>query len=190
MKTPHNKINASTAKQKTQTACDQHLPLPLILDVLKRQISISANFLAILEAEKNALVNMEMSSLISLTRLKERELSKMAQLDHSLQEIAAQVVSTDSGRADEVIKLVELVPFMSRKQAFTLKKLRDQLASLRENIASNNLINKRFASDTLGYINDAISLICNDVTSETAYNIGRRQLASGSPAPALVSREV
>lgn len=177
-------------KRPAPHACpDQARPLPLIFDVLKRQISISTNFLTLLEAEKNALVNMNMNSLISLTRLKERELSKMAQLDHSLQEVAGQMVATNKSRNDKVIKLVELVPFMSKEQALTMKKLRDQLAALREKISDNNLINKRFASDTLGYINDAISLICNEITCEPAYHPGR-QLSGSSPAPALLSREV
>ena len=166
LKTPRNQKEDSDKIQVAHTSHAQHLPLPLIFDILKRQISISANFLTLLEAEKNALVNMDMSSLISLTRLKERELSKMAQLDHSLQEVASQVVAIDNSRTSEVIKLVELVPFMSREQALTMKKLRDQLAALREKISDNNLINKRFTSDTLGYINDAISLICNEITSE------------------------
>lgn len=161
--------------------------LSLIFDILKRQISISTNFLTLLETEKQALIDMDMNAIITLTRHKENELAKMAQLDHSLQEVARQVVINDSN--DKVIKLIELIPFMSREQAVTLKKLRDQLAVLREKITDNNLINKHFASDTLGYINDAISLICNEITSEPAYHPGR-QLASGSPAPALVSREV
>ncbi len=191
MKTPRNQRENSAKKQGGYTgACDQHLPLPLIFDIIKRQISISTNFLSLLEAEKTALVNVDMNSLISLTRLKERELSKMAQLDHSLQEVAGQVVVRDSGRTDKVIKLIELIPFMSREQAFTMKKLRDQLSDLREKITANNLINKRFASDTLGYINDAISLICNEITSEPVYTIPGRQLSGSSPAPALVSREV
>ncbi len=190
MKTLHNHIEDSAHQTDTRAAGDQHLPLPLIFDILKRQITISTNFLTLLEAEKNALVNMDMSSLISLTRLKERELAKMAQLDHSLQEVAVQVVATVSGRNNKVIKLVELVPFMSREQALTMKGLRDQLAGLREKITDNNLINKRFTSDTLGYINDAISLICNEITSEPTYNIPGRQLSGNSPAPALLSREV
>lgn len=189
MKTPRNQRKNSAQPVDACTAGDQHLPLPLIFDILKRQITISTNFLTILEAEKNALVKMDTSSLISLTRLKERELSKMAQLDHSLQEVAGQVVAPDPARNNKVIKLVELVPFMAREQALTMKGLRDQLAALREKITDNNLINKRFASDTLGYINDAISLIFNEITNEPGYHPGR-QLSGNSPAPALVSREV
>ena len=125
----------------------------------------------------------------SLTRGKENELAKMAQLDHSLQEVARQLVADDKSGRDKIIKLVELLPFMSREQAVDLKKYRDQLAALRQKITDNNLINKRFACDTLGYINDAIALICNEITNEPAYHPGRG-LAGSSPAPALVSREV
>jgi flagellar biosynthesis/type III secretory pathway chaperone len=163
--------------------------LSLIFDILKRQIAISTNFLTLLESEKQALIDMNMNAIIALTRHKENELAKMAQLDHSLQEVSRQAVISDNNDNDKIIKLVELIPFMSREQAVTLKKLRDQLAVLREKITDNNLINKHFASDSLGYINDAISLICNEITSEPAYHPGR-QLPSGSPAPALVSREV
>ena len=163
--------------------------LSLIFDILKRQITISANFLTLLEQEKQALINMDMNAIMALTRGKENELAKMAQLDHSLQEVARQLVADDKSGRDKIIKLVELLPFMSREQAVDLKKYRDQLAALRQKITDNNLINKRFACDTLGYINDAIALICNEITNEPAYHPGRG-LAGSSPAPALVSREV
>ncbi len=163
--------------------------LSLVFDILKRQISISTDFLALLETEKQALIDMNMNSIIELTHRKEDDLAKMAQLDHSLQEVARQVVISDSPSQGKTIKLVELIPFMSREQAVTLKKLRDQLAALREKIADNNLINKRFAGDTLRYINDAISLICSEITNKPAYH-PRRKAAGSSPAPALVSKEV
>ena len=169
---------------------DQSFPLPLILDILKRQIAISTGFLAILEAERNALVHMDVPTLISLTRQKENELAKIAQLDHSLQEVARRIVAADAGSHHKTIKLAELIPFMTREQTLTVKKYRDQLAELREKISSNNLINKRFASDTLGYINDAISLICGEISGEPLYSgrPGRQQKRSAIPS--LVSREV
>jgi hypothetical protein len=88
-----------------------------------------------------------------------------------------------------MIKLAELIPFMTREQTLAVKKYRDQLAGLREKISSNNLINKRFASDTLGYLNDAISLICGEVTNDRLYSMRGRQQRKNS-APSLVSREV
>ena len=93
---------------------DQSFPLPLILDILKRQIAISTGFLAILEAEKNALVHMDVSTLISLTRQKESELAKIAQLDHSLQEVARRIVAADAGSHHKTIKLAELEKIFKR----------------------------------------------------------------------------
>lgn len=176
-------MNAPIEKITTDT-----VPLPLILDILKRQIAISSGFVSLLQAEKEALINMDTASLITLTRRKEQELTKIAQLDHSLQEVAGQVVSrTDDDKRS--IKLAELIPFMTREQTLQVKKFRDQLAVLREKISTNNLINKRFASDTLGYINDAITLICGEIVSVPLYSTrGRRH--QGNTAPALVSREV
>ena len=165
------------------------VPLPLILDILKRQVTISTSFLALLQAEKTALVNMDMNALVSLTKKKEQELAKMAQLDHSLQEVAGKIVAGDNHIGNRVIKLAELIPFMTREQTLSVKNYRDKLASLREKITDNNLINKRFASDTLGYINDAISLICGEIASPPLYSTQGRQGAANS-APALVSREV
>ncbi len=164
------------------------IPLPLILDILKRQIVISSGFVSLLQAEKDALINMDTASLISLTRKKEQELTKIAQLDHSLQEVAGQIVDRDDSDK-RVIKLAELLPFMTRDQILQMKTFRDQLAVLREKISTNNLINKRFASDTLSYINDAINLICGEIASVPLYST-RGKRPHGSTAPALVSREV
>ncbi|MEW6519949.1 MAG: flagellar protein FlgN [Thermodesulfobacteriota bacterium] len=188
-------MNAQTVIQIDQpeelTGTLQHdgaFPLPLILDILKRQIAISSGFLSILEEEKHALINMDVTSLISLTRKKESELAKIAQLDHSLQEVARRIV-TSSAPQKKTIKLAELIPFMTREQTLAVKKYRDQLAGLREKISSNNLINKRFASDTLGYLNDAISLICGEIAGEKVYSMRGRQPRKAS-VPSLVSREV
>ncbi|MEW6289079.1 MAG: flagellar protein FlgN [Thermodesulfobacteriota bacterium] len=189
-------MNAQTAIQNEQTEYfpgqppnGQAFPLPLILDILKRQIAISAGFLAILEEEKHALINMDVASLISLTRKKESELAKIAQLDHSLQEVARRVVTTNPHNDKKMIKLAELIPFMTREQTLAVKQYRDQLAALREKISSNNLINKRFASDTLGYLNDAISLICGEIAGDRLYSMRGRQQRKNSVA-SLVSREV
>jgi len=100
-------MNAQTAIKIDQTEDltglphnGQAFPLPLILDILKRQIAISSVFLAILEEEKHALISMDVASLISLTRKKENELAKIAQLDHSLQEVARRIV-TNNPRNDQ-----------------------------------------------------------------------------------------
>ena len=182
--TKHN-----TAAEKTSMPSGEAFPLPLILDILKRQIAISGGFLAILEAEKEALIRMDVNSLISLTRKKEQELTKIAQLDHSLQEVARRILAWDENSRQRIIKLAELIPFMTREQTLTVKKYRDQLASLREKISSNNLINKSFASATLGYINDAISLICGEITATPLYS-SRSLRTKSSSGPALMSREV
>ena len=189
-------MNAQTAMKNDQAENftgfpqnGQDFPLPLILDILKRQIAISAGFLAILEEEKHALINMNVASLISLTKKKECELAKIAQLDHSLQEVARRIVTTNPQNNKKMIKLAELIPFMTREQTLAVKKYRDQLAGLREKISSNNLINKRFASDTLGYLNDAISLICGEVAGDRLYSMRGCQQRKTS-VPSLVSREV
>jgi len=189
-------MNAQTAMKNDQAddftglpQNGQDFPLPLILDILKRQIAISSGFLAIMEEEKHALINMNVASLISLTKKKENELAKIAQLDHSLQEVARRIVTTNPHNNKKMIKLAELIPFMTREQTLAVKKYRDQLAALREKISSNNLINKRFASDTLGYLNDAISLICGEVAGDRLYSMRGCQQRKTS-VPSLVSREV
>ncbi|MFH1215942.1 MAG: flagellar protein FlgN [Pseudomonadota bacterium] len=189
MKTQTALKNNSNPAETNRMPNGEAFPLPLILDILKRQIAISGGFLAILEAEKEALIQMDVNSLISLTRKKEQELTKIAQLDHSLQEVARRILAQEENKHQRIIKLAELIPFMTREQTLSVKKYRDQLASLREKISSNNLINKSFASATLGYINDAISLICGDIASTPLYSSHSRRSKSGS-GPALVSREV
>ncbi len=190
-------MNAQTAVTASTTPAakgrlpnGEAFPLPLILDILKRQIAISSGFLAILEAEKEALVSMDVTALVSLTREKERELKKMAQLDHSLQEVARRIVAADGDNQTRIIKLAELIPFMTREQTLAVKQSRDQLAVLREKISSNNLINKSFASATLGYINDAISLICGEIVAKPLYGVRSQRGGRPGNGPALMSREV
>lgn len=174
-----------------KTGGDQPFPLTLILDILKRQIAISGGFLTLLEMEKKALIDMDMSAIVSLSKRKEQELTKIQQLDHSLQEVAAQFVPARTKSGNRTIKLAELIPFMTKEQTLAVKKYRDELVMLREKIATNNLINKRFANDTLGYINDAISLICGEIAGDSLYKNGMRGKTKNRHAsPALVSREV
>ena len=177
----------SKEQNKSKTGSG-HSTLSLVFDILKRQIAISANFLTLLESEKQALIDMDMNSIVSLTYYKENELAKMGQLDHSLQEVARQICDEEN-QGDRIIKLVELLPFMSREQSAELQKYQDQLTDLREKIIDNNLINRRFTSDTLGYINDAISLICGEISNDQLYST-RGQHRTMSAAPTLVSMEV
>ena len=157
-----------------------------IFDLLEREVQLSYEMLALLEAEKNALTSMDMQSLVSLSRKKVGQLGTMQSVDESLQETARQFANLPAGTP---VRLEKLASLASGRDMEQLTAYRNKLTLLREEILGRNMINKHFAEDTRGYLNDAISLITNSVAQRPMY--GSKGLDKPSTKqPTLISREV
>ena len=76
-----------------------------------------------------------------------------------------------------------------RYELSILPQYQKKLSRLRTAIVTANHVNQKFTSDTLGYLNDAVTLICNGITSDPTYNTTSQEQRNKS-IPALVSREV
>lgn len=171
--------------QKQNTAMQQIIPKK-IYDLLEREVQLSQELLDILQAEKNALTAMDMKSLVSLSRKKMNQLSKIQSVDESLQETARQIADLHPGRK---VRLENLASIASGEDMVRLKDYREKLTSMRQEILDRNIINKHFAEDTKSYLNDAISLITSKVADTPMY--GSKGIDKPSTKqPALISREV
>lgn len=154
--------------------------------ILESELEISQKLLDILDAEKIAMTKMDLKSIIALAREKQTRLAKLQQLDKSLQE-TGQIDSTPS---DKVIPLSSLTTFASDKEEALFKKYRDKLIYMREEIISRNIINKRFAEDVQGYLNDAISMITGPAEENPMYGGTKGTNKPSSKRPTLISKEV
>ena len=157
-----------------------------IFDLLEREVRLSKDILDLLEAEKNALSTMDMPSLISLSRKKATQVATIQSVDESLQETARQLANLPAGRP---VKLEDLASVASGQDVEQIKAYRKQLTLLREEILGRNMLNKRFAEDTKGFLNDAISLITGSFTKKQVYGTKGLDKPS-SKQPTLISREV
>ena len=163
--------------------------MPQLRELLDSQVQLSSNFCNLLEAEKKALIEMNISSLVDLARKKERELVRLQRLDENIQIIIQRIISLAGGKISGPVKLHDLLSFLNAGDKATVSDYHKKLSSLRTDILTANHINQHFASDTLGYLNDAVSFICNGISSDTLYNPKSRE-QRGKSYPALVSREV
>ena len=157
-----------------------------IFDLLEREVRISNEILDLLEAEKNALTSMDMQSLVSLSRKKATRIATIQSVDESLQETARQLANLPAGRP---VKLEDLASVASGQDVEQIKAYRKKLTLLREEILGRNMLNKRFAEDTTGFLNDAISLITGAFTKKQVYGTKGMDKQS-SKQPTLISREV
>lgn len=138
-----------------------------VISLLDREISCTDAFLALLEEERQALLKMDVTALMGISRKKTRQLERLQQLDRSMEErvqsllkrqaaFSDQAKKGDNGKIVRLSAIAELCPGEHKKK---LCQGRDQLAARRSAIADKNYINKRLVEDSLGYLNDAISLL-------------------------------
>jgi flagellar biosynthesis/type III secretory pathway chaperone len=163
--------------------------IPQLRELLDSQIQLSTNFCNLLEAEKQALIDMNISTLVDLARKKERELVRLQRLDENIQIMIDRIISAGGRKASGPAKLNDILSFLNSNDKATVSEYHQKLSRIRTDISTANHINQRFAIDTLGYLNDAVSFICNGISSDTLYNT-ERQEQRGKSYPALVSREV
>lgn len=164
----------------------QPVAIASLFGSLEKEISLCEELVIVLETEKAALINMEMQELIRLSGLKENLTERISQQDESLREAIMRLVDNSDGT---VVKLLALEPVFDDDTAVTLRSYREKLASLRFQIEDRNLVNRRFAEDTLQYIGDAISMITGAIAEHTSYE-SRGNTRPLTPGPSMISREV
>ena len=178
---------------KSNVIEQQELPngyIPQLRELLLTQVKLSTDFCSLLEEEKKALVKMDIPLLAEIVRKKDKELARIQRLDENIQEISSRIALKDRKKKNVTAsKLLDTIPFLSADGQEIVLKYQKKLSLLRNNILTANHVNQRFANDTLGYINDAVSFICNGIASDPTYNITSQEQRSKS-IPALVSREV
>lgn len=162
--------------------------IPQLRELLLAQIKLSTDFCNLLEEEKKALAKMDIPALAELVSKKNRELARIQRLDENIQEISSRIALKDRKKKN-VSKLLDTIPFLSAAGQEMVLTYQKKLSLLRNTILTANHVNQRFTSDTLGYINDAVSFICNGIASDPTYNTTSQEQRSKS-IPALVSREV
>lgn len=158
-----------------------------LFDLLRKEVDLSQEMVALLDQEKTALVAMDVQALVALSRQKIMQMNRIQALDDALQGISRQL----SGSTDAAVKLSTLVEMASDEERQQLDGLRQRLLTLREQIFAKNVVNKRFAEDTQHYLNDAISLITT-AAAEQHPSYGKAKTGGKSYAnqPAMISREV
>ncbi|MGV1100154.1 flagellar export chaperone FlgN [Thiovibrio sp. JS02] len=156
-------------------------------EILKEEIFLSEEMLRILSQEKEALVKMEMQTLLSLSGKKAALVSRLQALDAGLQE-SARAFTGASG--DTVIRLRSLGSRLDAEEARSLEQYRLRLVELREEILARNIVNKRFSEETRRFLNDAISTITSTVAERPMYGRGKGFAKPSLHQPSFISREV
>lgn len=169
-----------------QPDIDQKSIPAAIFEILEQELQLSQEMLDLLDEEKIAMTKMDLKSLIALSKKKENQLVRIQQLDESLQEAARQIADAPNTK---VVKLSALITLASGVETTMLKRYRDKLTYMREEIISRNVLNRRFAQDVQGYLNDAISMITRSVVKNPMYGTkGARKPSANEPS--LISKEV
>lgn len=159
---------------------------PDFFGLLAKQIQNCEEMLALLSDEKKALLIMDTSALLSLSSMKERQLSRIQALDENLTGMAGDIAQTFGLPA---AGLSSLTPHLQPEDAKDLARLRKTLLHLQEEILSRNLLNKKFAQETRSFLGDAISLITGAIHQDQGYTTKGLNRSSKNQ-PSFISREV
>jgi flagellar biosynthesis/type III secretory pathway chaperone len=159
---------------------------------------LAEDILTLLKDENKAIRAMDTQTLVRLARQKEDLLAKIHYIDKRVKDIIDELVTakipgeqqkTKTHRSPTK-KLPEVAALLPEGQAKSILQYHKNLKKLRQEIHTRNLINKRFTSDTLLCINDAIVLITDQPVKNNTY--GSRGIAqyAANPTPTMISREV
>jgi flagellar biosynthesis/type III secretory pathway chaperone len=153
---------------------------------LQKQIKFSKIFTTLLDQEQQALIDMDMATLTTLSKQKENGVRQMTYVDEQISEAIDDILEGVKNTPKTLDEVCQTLPEPEAKKisigSLLLKKIRLQ-------IEEKNYINFRFTHDTLKYLGDAISLISDGVATDpiyTTHGLGK----AASVAPSLISREV
>lgn len=172
--------------RKKEPVAGQYAGLAALEELLNMQTGHCRGFLQMLEEEKQALVDMDMPRLISITAKKEYQLRRLTGLDKMAREKVVEIGNT-LGRK-KIEKLSSLHALLGENDGMTLQHHIHTLTGLRDEIRNKNIINRKFTMDTLSYIENGISLITGGIETDKRYHAGGVSRLGGGPA--LISREV
>lgn len=153
---------------------------------LQKQIKFSKIFITLLDKEQAALIDMNIATLMTLSKQKESGLRQMTYVDEQIQEATRAILDVPK---EESVTLQQLGAVLPKDDARKIEIGASLLKKIRIKIDEKNYINLRFTQDTLHYLGDAISLISDGIATDPIYSIHGLGKAS-SVAPALISREV
>ncbi len=153
---------------------------------LQKQIKFSKIFITVLDKEQKALLDMDMASLLTLSKQKESGVRQMTYVDEQIKEATQALLNAPE---EQTVTLKEVCTVLPEKDAHKIEIGATLLKKIRRQIEEKNYINFRFTHDTLQYLGDAIRLISDGVSTDPIYSIQGLGRAA-SVAPALISREV
>lgn len=157
-------------------------------ELLQQQEHNSQAMLSLLAEEKKALLEMEMSALVSLSKRKEHQLAVIQNLDGILTDMAKDIALS---AGIPVNGLSSLAPHLKAPDAEKLAGYRKKLTFLQEEILARNLINKKFAEETKKFLGEAITLISTGGSTQEGHGYTTRGLSKPSKnQPTFINREV
>ena len=153
---------------------------------LQKQIKFSKIFISLLDKEQKALIEMDIDTLIAISKQKKSGVRQMVYVDEQIRE-ATRAIANNLEK--EELTLKQLCTILPENDARKIEIGATLLKKIRLKIEEKNYINFRFTHDTLHYLSDAIRLISDGVATDPIYStcgLGK----AASVAPTLISREV
>ena len=158
-----------------------------IVDILEQEEKLWLDLQRLIDQERQALTDMNVDMLMAISRGKAVLTEKLVKKEEALQAEAGALINAGPG---ENVKLEDLLLHVDDKNlAGKMSDRRSRLAAIRRRVLDENIINRKFAEDTLGYLNDGIAMIMRSGDNSDLYKRGnsRPQVHAG---PAMISREV
>ncbi|MFZ5775706.1 MAG: flagellar protein FlgN [Thermodesulfobacteriota bacterium] len=160
---------------------------PVLLKAMEQEIALSEEMVTLLGEEQQALVNMDMPALISISTRKGTLAARIATMDGQLQEMTRSLLGQpQSGTA----RLRALIEVLAPNDAEQVEAHRLRLVSLRDDILSKTIVNRKFTEETRQFLRDAMTTITGAVTERPMYGRGRSAARPTASMPTLISREV
>jgi hypothetical protein len=155
-----------------------------LINIISKEAALFENFLELLERQKQALVNNDHAALALLTERQHEKLAESHQLNREREELIAAIKSDRTIEGDLTVS--RLIAMVDQDQADHLRRLRDAILSLNEQILETRNSNAMLLNQSREFVNQTMVMLAKLSHPDPGY--GKSGQPGNSSRPVALDR--
>jgi flagellar biosynthesis/type III secretory pathway chaperone len=157
-----------------------------LINIISKEAALFESFLDLLERQKQALVTNDHATLVSLTARQHESLAEAHRLNSEREQIIASIKRDRSVDGDLTVS--RLIAMVDQDQANHLRRLRDSIMSLNDQILETRNSNAMLLNQSREFVNQTMAMLAKLHNPEPVYARTAGQPANPSRPVALDRR--
>lgn len=162
---------------------------PHLLQSLDKLIQVYKNLLNVVEKENHSLLEVGVSEIPKINRVKEQLVNRVKKLETQWQK-SASALAIEIGIKEDQPSLLEIAGHIDGEPGETLAQRRNTLSELLNEVSEINKMNARLVMSALSHVNGAMNSITNTLNENPTYKMsGNMEPVNKDAQGRLMSRE-